>query len=162
MSFGCLQIFQDTNEMCSRISAVPFKKKSQKIRALYIANWRILFWLSCTTFLIWHVFRGLEQKSLCWFFGRFEDTKRSFSNQLTFRYLSELTRDWIEYLVDLIIYLSGNFWFWPIFSNKTVMKHKSKVGYLNFSDDFNFFSLKISLLYHTASFCLSLLARTSV
>ena len=30
----------------------------KKISALYTANWRILFWLSYTTFLIWPLFRG--------------------------------------------------------------------------------------------------------
>ena len=44
--------------------------------ALYTANWRILFWLSYTTFLI---------RTQFWcFFGRFEDSKRTFWNKSTF------------------------------------------------------------------------------
>ena len=46
----------------SRISALASKKRSnQKIRVLYNANWRILFWLSYTTFLIWPFFRGYSR-----------------------------------------------------------------------------------------------------
>ena len=53
MSFWCLQIFQKNNDFFSRISALASNKKSnQKIRALDTTNWRILFWLSYTTFLI--------------------------------------------------------------------------------------------------------------
>ena len=39
------------------ISALDTKKKSnKKIKALYTTNWRILFWLSYITFLIWPLF----------------------------------------------------------------------------------------------------------
>ena len=44
MSFWCLHIFQKTNEIFSRISALASKKRSNKeIRTFYIANRRILF-----------------------------------------------------------------------------------------------------------------------
>ena len=59
MFFWCLQIFQKTNEIFSRISSLAYKKRSnQKISALYTTNWRILFRLSYTTFLITPLFRG--------------------------------------------------------------------------------------------------------
>ena len=48
----------------------------KKIMALFITNWRILVWLSYTTFLI--------RPQFCWFFGRFEDSKRTFRNKSTF------------------------------------------------------------------------------
>ena len=50
------------NTFVFRISASASKKRSnKKIRALYIANWRILFWHFYTTFLIWTLFRGKER-----------------------------------------------------------------------------------------------------
>ena len=40
------------------ISALAFKKTSNQKRTLYSTNWRILFWLSYTSFLIWPLFIG--------------------------------------------------------------------------------------------------------
>ena len=55
------------------------KNKIIKIRTLYTTNWMILFWLSYTTFLfdlfLETVSRAEILEKICWFFGRFEDTK---------------------------------------------------------------------------------------
>ena len=48
MSFSFLQIFQKPNEFFSRITALVSKKRSNKRKGQF----RILFWFSCTTFLI--------------------------------------------------------------------------------------------------------------
>ena len=65
----------------------PIKKgQIKKIKTIYTTNWRILFWLSYTTFLIWPLYR-LGQKSwkkFRWIFGRSFNTKRTFWNYLTF------------------------------------------------------------------------------
>ena len=54
----------------------PLKRSQiKKIRSLYTTNWMILFWLPYTTFLISEIL-----KNFCWFFGQFEDTKRTFWN----------------------------------------------------------------------------------
>ena len=78
MSFWCLQISKKT-KFCPRFLPYLLKRgQIKKIRALYkfiqlIGGFYFDF-LTYTTFLIWPH----------WFFGRFEDTKRTFWNQLTF------------------------------------------------------------------------------
>ena len=59
-SFWCHRLDQNTNAIFLRISALATKKRlnKKKIKTLYTANWRNLFWLSYTTFLIWPLFRG--------------------------------------------------------------------------------------------------------
>ena len=49
---------------------------------------RALFWLSYTTFFLFDIFlegRAETPKNVGGFFGRFEETKRTFWNQLTFK-----------------------------------------------------------------------------
>ena len=51
MSFWCLQISQKNNKFFPGFLPYPLKRgQIKKISALYTANWRILFWLSYTTF----------------------------------------------------------------------------------------------------------------
>ena len=60
--------------------ALASKKKSNKKRHLIPLDiWRISLWLPYNAFLIWPF------RIFCWFFERFQDTKRTFRNQLTFR-----------------------------------------------------------------------------
>ena len=54
MSFWCLQILKKP-EFFSRISDLASKKWSY--RKDKVTKWRILFWISYTTFLIWPLFR---------------------------------------------------------------------------------------------------------
>ena len=77
ISFSCLQL-SPKNQQNSffRISALASKKMSnQKIRAHYITNWRILFWLSYTTFLIWPLFTSWGRNPWKNFVGFLEDLK---------------------------------------------------------------------------------------
>ena len=63
-------------------SALASKKRSnQKNRALYTDNWRILFWLSYSTFLIWPLFRSYGRcpgKNFVGFLGDLKTPKGHF------------------------------------------------------------------------------------
>ena len=78
MSFWCLQIFQKTNEIFSRISSLASKKRSnQKMQ------WRILFY-SLTPLFSFDLFLEARAEKFHWYFGPNLNTKRTFWNQLTF------------------------------------------------------------------------------
>ena len=89
MSFLCLRISQKTNEIFSRISALASKKRSNKKKQckrvkIKSSNqgYKAPIFFNLTSF------KRLGQiflQKFRWFLGRFEDTKRTFRNYLTFR-----------------------------------------------------------------------------
>ena len=81
MSFWFCGFDQNTNENSLRISALVSKKKSSQIifTWLKINEMPLFFWFN----LFLEVRRESLQK-FRWFFGRFEDTKRTFRNWPTF------------------------------------------------------------------------------
>ena len=57
--FGVFKSSKKNNVIFSMISVLGSRKRpNQKIGALYNTKWRILFWPSYTTFMIWPLFRG--------------------------------------------------------------------------------------------------------
>ena len=56
-SWGYLKYAKQKNKKNAGFLPYPLKR-GQKKMTLYTANWRVLFWLSYTTFLIWPLFRG--------------------------------------------------------------------------------------------------------
>ena len=83
MSFWCLQISQKTNDFFSRISALASKKRSNQKKIVEESQNKILQLAveSALIFLILPLFRGKVRnpgKNFIVFFGRFEDTKRTF------------------------------------------------------------------------------------
>ena len=81
MSFWCHRLDQNTNEKFSRISALASKTRSnQKNKGTFYRQLED-FILTLLHYLFWFdLFLEAKQKIFVGFFGRFDDTKRTFWN----------------------------------------------------------------------------------
>ena len=130
MSFGCHCFDQKTNKIFLRISALAYKKRlKQKLYYTKYVKWPLINIIKCLFFWfdLFLEARAEILKTIRWFFGRNDVTKKTFWNKLTFRQQKALA------LFGCPVFSGHNFLFsgWT-FLNEARSQYPTKCNKFNF------------------------------